>query len=64
MKCELYLRRKCTIPFVCLRLPDVIGAYDNTNRLWATMKWMQWSDQNPMHITPEDEFTMLSFVDS
>ena len=37
LKCELYLRKTKHIPYICLRLPDVLGPYDNTNRLWCTI---------------------------
>jgi nucleoside-diphosphate-sugar epimerase len=64
MKCELYLRRKNSIPFVCLRLPDVIGPFDNTNRFWITLSWMEWSDKYPLCVSANDETSQLSMVDS
>lgn len=30
LKCELYLSRTLYVPYISLRLPDVIGPYDNT----------------------------------
>ena len=61
MKCELYLRRKNSIPFTVLRLPDVIGPYDNTDRFWTTLECMK---NHPILISSEDEHLQLSFVDS
>ena len=54
MKCEIYLKRKATMPYVCLRLPDVIGPYDNTNRFWSTIKWLQESEKWNVPICSED----------
>jgi nucleoside-diphosphate-sugar epimerase len=64
MKCELYLRRVRPLPFVCLRLPDVIGPYDNTERFWCTVRWIRESGKYPMPITADEENIKLSFVDS
>ena len=35
-RCEEYLecQSKNGIPYICLRLPDVIGPRDSTNRFW------------------------------
>jgi nucleoside-diphosphate-sugar epimerase len=27
-------------PYVILRFPDIIGAYDDTGRFWAYVKWI------------------------
>jgi nucleoside-diphosphate-sugar epimerase len=46
LKCEEYLRSHSSsndymsFPFVVLRLPDVIGPYDSTSRLWAYIRWL------------------------
>lgn len=49
MKCEEYLkfqiRNKADLPYICLRLPDVIGPYDDTGRFWAYIKWIQSRDK-------------------
>jgi nucleoside-diphosphate-sugar epimerase len=42
------------MPYVCLRLPDVIGPYDNTNRFWSTIKWLQESEKWNVPICSED----------
>lgn len=64
MKCELYLHRINPLPFVCLRLPDVIGPYDNTQRLWCTIRWVMESQKYQMPLTADEENVRLSFVDS
>lgn len=42
---------------VCLRLPDVIGPFDDTMRLWAFWHWLQVSPSNPpqAHIKPDNQ---------
>ena len=50
MKCELYLERKRTLPHAILRLPDVIGPYDNTDRFWTSIKWLKESNTHPILI--------------
>ena len=64
LKCELYLNRIKPLPFVCLRLPDVIGPYDNTERLWCTVRWIKESATYPLPLTADEENIRLSFVDS
>jgi nucleoside-diphosphate-sugar epimerase len=49
---------------VCLRLPDVIGPYDNTYRFWTTLMWLQRSEEYPMCVSAADEAYRLSMVDS
>ena len=61
MKCEMYLARKNNLPYTILRLPDVIGAYDSSDRFWATMRWME---NNPVKVSREDEVDALSWVDN
>jgi nucleoside-diphosphate-sugar epimerase len=43
---------------VCLRLPDVIGEFDDTNRLWSYVLWIK--SGCPIH--PGDPDIPLSFV--
>jgi len=42
---------------VCLRLPDVIGPFDDTMRLWAFWHWLQAGPNTPpqVHATPDDQ---------
>lgn len=44
---------------VCLRLPDVIGPFDDTMRLWAFWHWLQAGPDNPpqVHVTPDNQAT-------
>ena len=64
MKCELYLLRTAKVPFIILRLPDVFGPYDSTERFWTTLTWMRNSREHPLPLSAEDETAKLSFVDS
>jgi len=44
LKCEEFLKNfadKSKIPYIVLRLPDVIGPFDDTSRFWALMKWIE-----------------------
>ena len=60
MKCEMYLTRKNNLASTILRFPDVIGAYDSSNRFWVTM----WMENNPVKVSREDEVDVLSWVDN
>lgn len=67
MRCEEYLENHCleqkdTFPYMCLRLPDVIGPYDSTARLWTYILWLSNSQKTPVHIKSEAEKKPLSFV--
>lgn len=64
MKCEIYLKRVKPLPYACLRLPDVIGPFDNTERFWCTVKWVQECEKYPLPLTAGEETELLSFVDS
>lgn len=64
MKCEIYLRRVKPLPYVCLRLPDVIGPFDNTERFWCTVRWVRECSKYPLPLTADEETVPLSFVDS
>jgi nucleoside-diphosphate-sugar epimerase len=50
------------VPSYCLRLPDVIGPYDNTDRFWTTLEWVKKSHENPIPLSAEDEQKPLSLV--
>ena len=67
LKCEEYLRSHCSdlksgFPYICLRLPDVIGPYDSTGRFWTYMLWIQKMAMWPVHSKREAEEKPLSFV--
>ncbi|EGR34125.1 nad dependent epimerase, putative [Ichthyophthirius multifiliis] len=65
LKCEEFLyhyTQKDIFPFVILRLPDVIGPFDDTGRFWAYIKWIQKSQDYPIYIDDECKNTKISFV--
>lgn len=48
---------------VMLRLPDVIGPFDDTLRLWAYWHWLQAGPENPVQVPGgSSESTPLAFV--
>lgn len=69
LRAEEYLRSHCLdteegFPFICLRLPDVIGPYDGTVRYWAYLKWLSLMNWWPIHYEPIHRVRPLSFVSS
>lgn len=52
------------IPYMILRLPDVIGLRDNTNRFWHYLLWMRFHDifDRPLALPPSLHNRTLSFV--
>lgn len=65
LKCEEYLLSHVTVdqfPYICLRLPDVIGPYDRSGRFWAYMKWIEDNQKNPIHINKYSDLRLLSLV--
>lgn len=52
------------IPYLILRLPDVIGLRDNTNRFWKYLLWMRFHDifDRPVVIPHSLQNRSLSFV--
>ncbi|XP_069120345.1 uncharacterized protein [Argopecten irradians] len=52
------------VPFVALRLPDVIGPRDNTYRWWMYQLWIKLSDylDRPLSVPEELNSRPLSFV--
>lgn len=67
LRCEEYLENHCLaekelFPYLCLRLPDVIGPYDSTARLWTYVLWLANSKELPIHTKKEAERKPLSFV--
>ena len=51
-----------TFPYICLRLPDVIGPYDRSGRFWAYMMWIKNNSNNPLHINKHSDLRLLSMV--
>ncbi len=67
LRCEEYLRSHASslsdgIPYVCLRLPDVLGPYDSTGRYWSYLLWLQKMSDWPVHSKHESRSKKLSFV--
>lgn len=52
------------VPYVVLRLPDVIGARDNTNRWWIYQLWVKLSEylDRPVSVPDDLKDHHLSFV--
>jgi hypothetical protein len=67
LMCEEYLashQESLENPFayVCLRLPDVIGPFDSTHRVWAYIKWIMVHNIFPVHMDTDSESKKLSLV--
>jgi len=66
LRCEEYLathvKNTNSLPYVCFRLPDVIGPYDNTNRYWPYLMWLQTMEKYPIHTQDQSKTKKLSFV--
>ncbi|EAR95790.2 NAD-dependent epimerase/dehydratase (macronuclear) [Tetrahymena thermophila SB210] len=65
LKCEEFLYNyveKEELPFVILRLPDVIGPFDDTGRFWAYMKWITEFNKNTLYMDDEANNLKMSFV--
>ena len=41
LKNEIINLKKNSFPYIILRLPDVIGPYDDTHRYWVYYKWIR-----------------------
>ena len=55
MLCEEYLYEEVkdknkNFPFIILRLPDVIGPFDDTGRFWSYVKWVTEQKYSPVII--------------
>jgi nucleoside-diphosphate-sugar epimerase len=50
------------VPYICLRLPDVIGPFDNTERFWCYLTWLKYQNKYPIPISYAEENNKLSFV--
>eukprot|EP00347_Sterkiella_histriomuscorum_P021610 403333379 len=47
---------------LALRLPDVLGPYDETQRFWSLLIWLLNADKCPVHIDDLAKTQKLSFV--
>jgi nucleoside-diphosphate-sugar epimerase len=75
LKCEEYMNKiddKSAFPFICLRLPDVLGPFDDSHRFWAYMLWIKYFPDHPIEMVQglysinykeeEDVLHKMSFV--
>jgi nucleoside-diphosphate-sugar epimerase len=63
LKCESYLKTRIQNKnYFILRLPDVIGSYDETYRIWNYIYWIKYSNIKPIEFEPVDLVRKLSFV--
>jgi len=71
LKCEIELKRLFSSlklkeqgkNYYFLRLPDVLGTYDESYRLWYYIEWVKYSHINPIEVEKEDLYRKLSFVE-
>ncbi len=54
--------RASTLRSIALRLPDVLGPFDNTHRFWCYHMWLPVSARVPVLVTPHTDAKLLSFV--
>ena len=47
---EFENKKEFDFPYLSLRLPDVIGPYDDTFRYWSYLKWIQENKKNELEI--------------
>ena len=69
LKCEEYLEflrfestqkgQEFDFPYLILRLPDVIGPYDDTNRYWSYLKLMSEYEKFQLQIVSFYEKNLL-----
>lgn len=50
------------IPFTCLRLPDVFGPFDRTDRHWKYQLWLKICNQFPVDCPKQSGNKPLSFI--
>lgn len=66
LECEIELKNifsKLTGKnYIAFRLPDVIGSYDESYRLWYYMEWLKYSPLYPVEMEEVDTVRKLSFV--
>jgi len=65
LECEEWLRRFAEgkeLKYYCYRLPDVIGPYENTGRLYGYYIWIKHSDVKRVQLDRVSQTRPLSFV--
>ena len=59
---ELHQRNPGEFPFITLRLPDVIGPYDDSNRYWLYLRWAREILDKDLEVDDEGNEVLLSLV--
>lgn len=66
LRCEEYLASHAQsashFPYLCMRLPDVLGPYDATDRFWPYLIWLGYQEKWPIHTQRIARDNQLSFV--
>eukprot|EP01117_Protostelium_nocturnum_P013104 TRINITY_DN4868_c0_g1_i1.p2 TRINITY_DN4868_c0_g1~~TRINITY_DN4868_c0_g1_i1.p2 ORF type:complete len:385 (-),score=127.53 TRINITY_DN4868_c0_g1_i1:8-1162(-) len=65
LECEEYLLesfKQYSFPCTSLRLPDVFGPFDTTDRHWRYQLWLTVSEQFPLQLSEESKTKRLGFV--
>lgn len=70
LKCEIELKKifkdnnliEKGKNYIILRLPDVIGEFDESYRLWYYIIWLKYTEIKPIEFEEIDLFRKLSFV--
>lgn len=72
MKCEEYLQflrfeqskenKDFDFPYLILRLPDVIGPYDDTNRYWSYLKLVKEYPKIDLQIVRDDKLYSMTNI--
>ncbi|CAD8075474.1 unnamed protein product [Paramecium sonneborni] len=65
LKCEEFLQNyvvEGSFRYVILRLPDVIGPFDDSGRFFALVKWLQQNDKNPIQVDQAVQSEQISLV--
>ena len=65
LRCEEYLSshvKQKNFPYICLRMPDVIGPFDRSGRFWAYILWIKNNDKHSIHINKFSDLRRISLV--
>ena len=59
---KMLFEKNNSASYFIIRLPDVLGTYDDTYRLWSYIEWIKLSHINPIEFETIDLVRPLSFV--
>ncbi|CAD8164639.1 unnamed protein product [Paramecium pentaurelia] len=65
LKCEEFLKNyviEGSFRYVILRLPDVIGPFDDSGRFFALVKWLKQNDKYPIQVDQVVQSEQISLV--